>query len=209
METYFAAAYWGPRYETVESCAERARTFLTALEQISEFFKGWRPQGRSRGEALRKETIEGQSVGELALLFMKGRNRKDVSGEVIHDLGYRMSMWNGGGDETASSLMMGCGMCSTVSGLSNAVVLNLPHRFDVNSSDGLRNIIGAFALAWDPDWAIVSSLSARNNQNEQAPFLDRALYLKSNIQSPEYLKNYTLRQDFGHGFLFIQPTSAG
>ncbi|MGY6122045.1 Imm52 family immunity protein (plasmid) [Paraburkholderia strydomiana] len=209
METYFAAAYWGPRRETVENCAVRAVTFLTALGQISEFFKEWRLQGRSRAEALRKRAIDEQSVDTLVSLFAKGRNKKDIGGGVIDELGYRASMWNGGDDRTASSLTMGCGMYSTIVGLSNAVVLQLPQQFDVQSEDGLRNVMSAFALAWEPDWAIVSSQSVRNRQVEQLPFLDRALYLDSKVTPPDDLKGSTLGEVLGHGMLFVQPFAAG
>lgn len=209
METYFAAAYWGPRRETVEGCAVRVRAFLTALAGISEIFRGWRLQGRSRADALCKEAIDEQGVDAMVSLLMKGRNRKDFNGDIIDELGYRISMWNGGGTETASSLMMGCGMCATAMSLSNAVVLNLPQRFDVHSPDGLRNVMSAFALTWDPDWAIVSSQSARNRYVEQVPFLDQALYLDSNIKPPDELTVSTTRQALGRGFLYTRSTLTG
>ncbi|MEI7298199.1 Imm52 family immunity protein [Paraburkholderia tropica] len=202
METYFAAAYWGPRRETVENCAARTVAFLTALGQISVLFKGWRLQGRSKAEALRKQTIDEQSIDTLVSLLSKGRNKKDIGGGVIDELGFRVSMWNGGDDRTASSLMIGCGMYSTVERLSNAVVLQLPQQFDVESQDKLHKMMSAFALAWEPDWAIVSSQSARNRHVEQLPFLDRALYLDSKMTPPDSLKG-AQKQVLGHGMLFV------
>jgi hypothetical protein len=208
LETHFAAAYWGPRKEPVKACAWRARTFLTVISEVSELFQRWRAQGRSLAEAARATPID-LSTDALAELFMKGRNRLDVGGDVIEDLGFRISVWNGrANDQEAASLSIKCGLYSTV-GLSNAVVLNLPKQFDTQSQDLSCALIRALVPAWEPDWAIVSSQSARSLRSGHSPFLDKALYLASKVPPPVDLKEPVVKQAQGNGFIFLRPSSAG
>lgn len=203
MESYFAGAYWGPRKEGANSCAERAHAFLDALAGISELFGGWRPLGRSRERALRAKPLLIDSLDELSKLFVLGSNRKDIGGEVIDDLGFRLSVWNGGKEMLAASLTMKCGLYSTVPGLSNAVVLNLPQQFDIASEDKVRDLLQAFTEAWEPDWAIVTSQSARDRQADHGPYLDRAVYLSSTMPSPSGLPASTTKHALPAGTLYI------
>lgn len=202
METYLAAAYWGPRREPVEACAARAVTFLTTLSQVSECFRGWRPLGRSRSDAIRTPPID-LSISGLVKLFMMGRNRRDVGGAPIEDLGFRISVWNGKGDEEVSSLTMKCGLYSTVSGLSNAIVLKLPTRFGIDSTEHVKQLIVALGHAWDPDWAIVASQSNINRQSGAGPFLDKTLYVRASITVPINLRDAVQPQGVEEGLLFL------
>ncbi|MFJ2994841.1 Imm52 family immunity protein [Pandoraea sp. NPDC087047] len=185
METYFAAAYWGHRPESVDSCAKRLSQFLVDISLISESFKEWRKQGRSRVDAKRKKTINAMDVVELISMLDSGRIRRDVSKEVIDSLGYSASLWNGAGEENVASLMIGCGMYSNVVGLSNAVVLSLPSNFDVNSGVLQKGLMSAFVNSWDPDWAVIASHSARDEVDDHVPFLDKALYLSKAYSQAE------------------------
>lgn len=184
MESFYSAAYWGPRHESVDSCASRAQSFLIAIGTISPDFSGWRKRGRSKKEALASERITGNSLDALIALLSKGRNRRDIGGDVIDELGYSLALWNGGDREGVSGLSINCGLYSTIGRLSNAVVLDLPHRFDIASKDKVRDLMQAFAEAWEPDWAIVTSQSARDQQSAHSPYLDRALYVSTTISAP-------------------------
>ncbi len=203
MESYFAAAYWGPRQEALEACAKRAYLFLAQLAEIAEIFGGWRQKGYSRAQALRSGALDSCSEEELAQQFLEGRNRKDIGGDVIADLGYRISVWNGGDKATASSLSMKCGLYSTVVGLSNAVVLDLPQRFDFDSQENVCNLLRAFAEAWEPDWAIVTSQSARDSQTGHSPYLDRALYVSTSMPVPPALPPSAIRHQLPGGALYV------
>lgn len=203
LDTYLAAAYWGPRRETVEDCARRASVFLALLSQASDYFTGWRPLGRVRPVAAKAEPI-GQSQDALIELFLKGRNRRDIDGDVIDELGFRISVWNGRSDEEAASLVMNCGLYSPVSGLSNAIVLKLPPCFETTISESqVRQVTTTLAEAWDPDWAFFSSRSRFNIERDRGPFLDRALYVRSSTSSPRDLPVNVVNQEVAHGHLFV------
>ena len=201
MGTYFAAAYWGSRKETVEACAHRATVFFEAISQIAEYLKEWRQQGRSR--SIKTIPIENSTQNALIELFLKGQNRKDINNKVINDLGYRISLWNGGDTETASSLMLKCGLFSNVAGLSNAVVLELPARFDTNSVNQVRQLANSLISAWDPDWAIIASHSAQARHTDFGPFLDKALYLRSTMQLPQNISDTVLKSEKERGILLV------
>jgi len=60
-------------------------------------------------------------------LLLAGRNRHDCGDRsVIEDLGFRVGMWNGSSSRDSVGLSVGCGAYSSVKGLGNALVMNLP-----------------------------------------------------------------------------------
>ena len=203
MGPYIAAAYWGPRRESVVDCACRASKFFASIYDTSEYLRGWRQQGKRLSVALETISVGVSTIEELVDLLMKGRNRKDVGGEAIDDLGYRISVWNGGDAKTASSLMIKCGLYSTVEGLSNAVVLKLPSRFDAQSNNQIRQLAVSFASAWDPDWVSIASHSARDEHGGLGPFLDRALYLKTPMQLTFDAPNLAQWEQLESSILFL------
>lgn len=183
-------------------CASRAVTFLSDLSLVSEYFQDWRPLGRRRPEAVQATPVV-LSVNAFVELFAKGQNRRDVGGDVINELGFRISVWNGRGDETASSLTMSCGIYSTVSGLSNAVVLKIPSQLDVNATNQVRQIILALSQAWEPDWAIVAAQTRVTQQAGAGPFLDRALYIRSSAKLPNDIPISAKRETLKDGLLLL------
>ncbi|WP_197090423.1 Imm52 family immunity protein [Cupriavidus basilensis] len=116
MESFYSAAYWGARQESVESCAARTQRLLAAIEIVSPDFSCWRKRGRSKKDALASERITADSLEAFVSLLSKGGNRRDIGGDVIDELGYSMSAWNGGDKENVSGLSIKCGLYSCVGG---------------------------------------------------------------------------------------------
>lgn len=203
MENFYAAAYWGPRQEDLTSCVTRAQTCLAALATVSDDFATWRATGMSRKAALSNPPITSASSEALTKMFEKGRNRTDIGKHVIEDLGFRISVWNGRPDHEAASLSMGCGSYSKVSGIGNAVVLNLPPSFDVNSTQAAEALMTALVEPWEPEWAVVCSDAARALRQDHEPFLHKALYLQSGMALPPDLPADVVVRDMGRGRLFL------
>jgi hypothetical protein len=179
---------------------------LLALAEVSDDLEGWRFGGTSE-EAARASPLIVPSVEVLANLLEDGRNRTDIGNEVIEDLGYRISVWNGGTPEHAASLMIGCGSYSTVGRLGNAVVLGLPAAFNANSAGLLRKLMEAMVEPWEPDWAGIFSSEARRAHGEHSPFLHRALYVQANLALPEPLPSGSVEMtNFSRGRLLIQAS---
>ncbi|CAN7517260.1 MULTISPECIES: Imm52 family immunity protein [unclassified Variovorax] len=202
MEFYFAGAYWGDRREDLAECVTRTRLFLASLATVSGDFLEWRAKGVSRKAALSNPSISSTSEEALTQLFAKGRNRKDIGNEVIEELGFGIAMWNGLPDARVASLSIGCGKYATI-GSSNVVMLGLPPSFDVNSADMIAKLMTAMVGPWDPEWAVVSSQTARNAQREHKPFLDKALYVRSEAALPPDLPNDVVASALERGRLVM------
>jgi Immunity protein 52 len=157
METYFLGAYWGDRKESVEQCTGRVVACVSALGKCDPAFSRWFSGGRSRKEALEREVhITPETVKELLL---RGRNRKDIGGEVIEDLGFSMSLWNGGEHCQGVGLRVQCGAYTGNPNLGNSCVVELPSEGSPSERlltvNTLLCLMRAVAESFDPDWATV------------------------------------------------------
>ncbi len=124
------------------------------LEAVSPLLGTWYLRGGSRAAALREPVS--RDAGTLERLLERGRNRRDFGGEVIEELGYSISMWNGK-EEQAASLSVTCGGFSGRVGNVALVKASLagdgrvgldPEGFAV---EGLRSLVEV----WQPDWVTV------------------------------------------------------
>ncbi|CAM3417769.1 hypothetical protein BOSP111201_03980 [Bordetella sputigena] len=208
LETYIAAAYWGPRKESAAACAARANRLVSSLSKISPYLAGWRAKGRTRRQALAAQPLD-CSLEALSALFSAGRNHRDIDGVVMEELGFSIGVWNGGDHEGASSLSMRCGLFSTVPGLSNSVVISLPSILEPCIAEFCKDLVSVLVDAWEPDWAVVTSTTAIAARSEHGPFLDRALYVSSSIAVPEIVANALLPKKLSNGHLFLSADNAG
>jgi hypothetical protein len=171
-ESYYAGAYWGPRREPPEACAQRASAFLNLLAPSDPFLAHWYKPARSRKDA-RKHPLMPLDVPTLTELFRRGVNRAD-GGKVIAQLGFSCWFDNGGGNYDSASLRIHCGDYSAAS--PNSCVLTLP-RSGANAervlTEGvLTSAVRAMVLAWAPDWAFATSYAYERQYPEpdSAPF---------------------------------------
>ncbi|WP_375770799.1 immunity 52 family protein [Archangium gephyra] len=156
IDSYYAGAYWGPRKETPEECAQRAEIFLASMAKVDPSFSRWFQQGRSRRDAL-KRPIE-PTRAALEKLIRRGRDRQ------FEDLGYSVWAWNGVCvDYEDSGFNFACGAYSEA--VSNVCVCNLPTRGPnaerVLTVPVLTGLVRSMVLAWEPDSAIATSSMLR------------------------------------------------
>ncbi|WP_157137826.1 Imm52 family immunity protein [Herbaspirillum lusitanum] len=202
METYLAAAYWGPRKESIEACAVRAENFFASLEFTSDLLKGWRRQGVRKSTAS-KTSPESLTTESLLGLLSSGRNRRDGDGSSIDNLGYRISLWNGGDTTTAASIMITCGLYAGTVGLSNAAVLRLPVKFDIFSRNCAEALMRNFILAWDPDWVVLAS-SSNLARIDTGPFLDQGVYIRASMYSEFVAPQKAIVRKLENGVLYLR-----
>lgn len=173
-ETYYAGAYWGPRKESPEECARRTAAFLNLLAPCDPFLAHWYKPARSRKDA-RKHPLMPPDVATLAEFFRRGVNR-EKGGPVFEDLGFTFWFGNGGGNYDSANLQITCGGYSEA--VSNVCVLTLPtpgygaNADRVLTAPVLTHAVRSMALAWEPDWAFVTSSSYQRQYPEadSAPF---------------------------------------
>jgi hypothetical protein len=159
-ETYYTAAYWGPRQESAEACAKRAQAFFEAMAQCAPHFARWFGPPPSRKKAPSPLDLE---VPTLERMFAQDRVRNDEGG-IIEDLGFRISadngMWPGTRQREFSRIGVKCGGYADSMG-PNSCVLNLPSAGDAREqvirAPVLASVIRAMILAWEPEWGVATS----------------------------------------------------
>ena len=179
-DRFLIRAYWGPRKETVADAARRLRKFLVRIGGHSELLKGWYQKTRCRSGATETK-LNTSMEDELVKLFLRGRNRDDITGEVIEDLGFRVGLWNGRPRREVASLSVTCGLYSDVQGVGvNGVLIDLPEDLGPLSknhlmSSAFRDLIEC----WEPRHACVCSELAIDGRSFDAnvPFVDWMLYV--------------------------------
>jgi hypothetical protein len=136
----------------VETLAGRLRSFLTRLGAVHPALADWHatvdnPDENSPPLALDEDT--------LASLLMRGRSRGDFDGQIVEELGYRTSLWNGREDDWEAGIMVTCGV--TTDAVPNAIVLDppfpSPHNTELFRPSVARGMVEAVAEAWAPERA--------------------------------------------------------
>ena len=157
QEHYYVGAYWGPRKETAQECAQRAERFFPALASCDPSFAQWYQAGRGFPRELPGHPLLPQTK-ELETFFLKGRNRANANREVIEDLGFHQIVWNE--KKSPTDLHISCGGYSPW-GAPNSCWLDLvrqgPVRERLLRMPVLAEILTSIATAWDPDYGIASS----------------------------------------------------
>ena len=167
-ESYYAGAYWGPRKESPEECAQRAADFLNFLAPHDPLLAHWYKPARAVKDA-RKHPLMPPDVPTLTEMFRRGINR-ERGGPNIEQLGYTFWFGNGGGKFDSAGLQILCGCYSEA--VSNTCVLTLPSTGPdaerVLTTPVLAGAVRSMALAWDPDWAVATSDSHRRLMRESS-----------------------------------------
>ncbi|MEO8830192.1 Imm52 family immunity protein [Lapillicoccus sp.] len=95
-EPYTLGAYWGPRASSADENAARLAGFLGDVADTGPMLSGWRPKADSRSvSAVTVEADQADQADQASLsqLLKAGRNRRDVGGEVVEELGYAEALY--------------------------------------------------------------------------------------------------------------------
>jgi hypothetical protein len=204
----YLGAYWGPRPETGAACAERLISCLRGLSETSPFLTSWRATAHSHSAALGKPLMGDR---DIRLALIAGRNRRDTDHGVIDELGYSLGLWNGS-EQAPISFAASCGARSPW--VSNVFALRLPepdlapskHLYDV---DNMLAAMSVVVRAWEPDWAVVSSLAIDTGLEAEAgrPVAGWVTFVSKDTPLPSGLP-VSVRQELpGLGSLFVSSPS--
>jgi len=187
MRINTVGVYWSARRESAEACAGRLSKYLLSIKSAFPELADWY---RKCGGASQAISLDQNNNGELLDLLTAGTNRRDLNGEVIEELGFRVGLWNKRKESEGVGLGITCGLFSNSTGLSNTVTLSLPQDLDVLSlqgSEALKKLLLLQVEAWSPDWGAVfaSQGDALKSRNGNGPFFDQMLWLKSAVSLPE------------------------
>jgi hypothetical protein len=156
-ETYHAGAYWGPRKESAEECAQRTVAFLHMLASADPFLAQWYKPVRSRQKGLKPPLVP-VDLPTLTEAFRRGVNREG-RGPAIESLGFNIGLSNGASNRAYAFLRIFCGAYSEA--VSNFCLLSPiepgPDADRVLSAPVLTSVVRSMVLAWEPDWAVATS----------------------------------------------------
>ncbi len=126
----FVGVYWGRRREDAAQCALRLERHFDALAALSPNLGTWLHGSGSKRQ--QRTRIDTSSKEILCNLLREGVNRTDVDQNVIPELGFRVSLWNGDAGRYSASTSVNCGLYANTKNLSN--VANLSIEFDETPS---------------------------------------------------------------------------
>lgn len=196
----YVGAYWGPRPETVEGCADRLVRFLNALAGAHDLMATWFRTNPDQATAISPIRLDHES---LRWLLLGGRSRRDDDRRPIDTLGYSAALWNG--QQAAVGLRVGCGTSHPL--LMNAVTVDLPEPqsaatvlYDLQV---VRRAMIALADSWEPDWAVCVSheLAEIQHSASHEPVVGWLTYLDDGRSLPRNLPRGVKRETLAKGNL--------
>jgi hypothetical protein len=149
IETYYAGSYWLARAESAGACAQRAERFFHLLGRCDPAWARWCETAGSFEEA-RKRQFAPNAKG-FQKLFENQVKRGDDE--------FSFHLWTGNSQEETSSVDGACGSADA-SVPSNCLLRPYkrgPITERVLTSPVMAEVLRAMALAWDPEWGVVTS----------------------------------------------------
>ncbi len=154
-ETYYAGAYWLARSESAEACARRAERFFRDLGRCDPAWNRWHePAGSFEEARKRQRNTDAESFQKL---FGKKKNR-------IAD-GFLVGLWAGDNPRETSAVDVACGSSSPW--FPGSCVLRPYKRGSIAervlTAPVMTEVLRAMALAWEPEWGVVTSHEHRDS----------------------------------------------
>lgn len=169
MDPFYLGAYWGPRGESVDQCAERLSWLLASLGDVDPKLSSWFKTGGSRKAALKRPVAP--SVDALRDLLLAGRPRRDDEARsVMSELGFRVGLWNG--QDVEVGLSVRCGSPAAIAGMaSNTLVMQFPpaegEAATLYRREAALAVMRAVVTAFEPAWCTWTSDALRTGQAAQ------------------------------------------
>lgn len=149
IETYYAGSYWLARSESAEACAQRAERFFHLLGHCDPAWTSWYEKAGSLEEARRRQ------------FTTDAANFQKLFAQKEHEIGdgFSFHLWTGNNLEETSGVDGSCGYSSRH--LPASCVLEPydegPIGERVLTASVMIAVLRAMALAWEPEWGVVTS----------------------------------------------------
>ncbi len=156
---YDIALRWGAREESTHSCAVRLARMLDSLAAIHPAFRKWNRQGYNEEQWNKPFCVMPPDVDELTDIFERSRQYTDTSRELMPDLGFSASAWNGSEGPLGVNASWRAGAYGDFPDFPNAVEMNVDgptvDNADLINPDTLKSLFLAMIEAWEPSWASI------------------------------------------------------
>jgi hypothetical protein len=148
-ESYYAGSYWLARSESAEACARRAEHFFHLLGRCDPAWTRWYRTADSFEEARERQFTADATHFEK--LFAQKANQVAA--------GFSFHLWAGDNLQETSDVDGNCGHSSLR--LPSTCVLRPCGKGStgerVLTTPVMAEVLRAMALAWDPEWGVVTS----------------------------------------------------
>jgi len=160
--SYKLYAFWKARPESPESCAQHMARMFEELAAIHPAFSRWYEQTMDLVPPPDKPFCTmPPRVEELAAKLYAGRHIADASGEVMPQLGYSISAWNGNRGSQGLALLMNFGAYTERMTEPNRFNFNFhklePGNESLLNAKVLEKVLLAVVSAWDADWGVIET----------------------------------------------------
>jgi hypothetical protein len=175
IDSLYLGAYWGPRLEPRAAVAARLVRFLQPIGAIAPELAAWFVK-RASGKAPTRVPID---LTTKALEPLLATNDRDIGGEAIGELGFRIALWNGG------NATLSCTLGSLSPTTTNAVVLSFVSDAP-DDPETWRRIARVTIESFNPERLVVAD-PMRDEQTVPASWLayERGAEL---VECPDYIQ---------------------
>jgi hypothetical protein len=146
---------WRARPERARACAVRLASTLEGLANAHSAFARWNKLAKSRAAANKPAWSMPPEIDELADVFERGRQYRDIPRDPWPEMGYSVYAWNGLSPPYGASLSVRAGLFADDRAFPNSVDLDVdPARLEdvaLSSIAVLKPALLCFVAAWEPD----------------------------------------------------------
>lgn len=144
MET--VSAFWPARQESRQAVASRLADCFALLAHVDPTLSGWRAKGRSRRSAAANPVLVLDAAVLAEHLTVQ---RGDFGGDVMEELGFSLSVWNGEVDHRAAAFSCRAGASAAGGYVGNAVTLQVPAAWG-ERPQLLEGAVTSLRRVWEP-----------------------------------------------------------
>jgi hypothetical protein len=155
--TYHLNARWDARNEALSACATRFARMLQGLAAVHPNLADWRRKAHTLATAYKPFCTMPPSQTELEAILLRGRYFASASRELIADLGYSASTWNGLDDPQGLSLRLHVGAYSRRLYPNEVEIEGLRPGNALVDAAILKRVLLTLAECWDADWGVVET----------------------------------------------------
>lgn len=184
--SFYIAAYWGSRAESLLHIRDKILQTLELLATIDQHFLNWYERGMSRKQALERGVS--LSAENIERLCRKAVKKTELDNRGFSKNGFHFGLWTGHPNNETSSISFTVGDTFKITNLSNVCTISIPSegvaRERLLQVEKAKKVLSILVDVWNPDYAVLMShdLSEKLNTGNKIGWIT---YHKSIKQVPK------------------------
>ena len=207
-------AWWKPRPETADACAEHLQEMLVRLTCVHPVFNCWKKKAKTKKDAQKPFCAMPPEIAQLRTIVAANIMRDD-SNKPWPELGYRISAWNELDKYHGLFFHAGVGAWNNNVPEPNNIFFQLgnaaPANEDLLNYCILRDILIAVTQSWGAEWATIERWDDDRRPKDEEGNLRRPWGGWITYLSPTYARLVmppaaAINENLSHGGLLIAVT---